>query len=46
MKEVAYHLNVTPRTIAFHKYTMMDQLQLKSSPELIQYALRSLTVAA
>ena len=41
MKEVAYHLNVTPRTVAFHKYTMMDQLQLKSSAELIQYALKS-----
>jgi DNA-binding NarL/FixJ family response regulator len=41
MKEVAYHLNVTPRTIAFHKYTMMDQLQLRSSAELIQYAMKS-----
>jgi DNA-binding NarL/FixJ family response regulator len=46
MKEVAYHLNVTPRTIAFHKYTMMDQLQLKSSAELIQYAMKSSIVAA
>jgi DNA-binding NarL/FixJ family response regulator len=43
---VAYHLNVTPRTIAFHKYTMMDQLQLKSSAELIQYAMKSSIVAA
>jgi DNA-binding NarL/FixJ family response regulator len=41
MKEVAYHLNVTPRTVAFHKYTMMDQLQIKSSAELIQYAMKS-----
>jgi DNA-binding NarL/FixJ family response regulator len=46
MKEVAYHLNVTPRTIAFHKYTMMDQLELKSSAELIQYAMKSSIVAA
>lgn len=46
MKEVAYHLNVTPRTIAFHKYTMMDQLELKSSAELIQYAMKSSLVAA
>jgi DNA-binding NarL/FixJ family response regulator len=46
MKEVAYHLNVTPRTVAFHKYTMMDQLQLKSSAELIQYAMKSSIVAA
>lgn len=41
MKEVAYLLNVTPRTVAFHKYTMMDQLQLKSSAELIQFAMRT-----
>ena len=41
MKEVAYQLNVTPRTVAFHKYTMMDQLELKSSAELIQYAMKS-----
>lgn len=46
MKEVAFQLNVTPRTIAFHKYTMMDQLQLKSSAELIQYAMKSSIVAA
>ena len=46
MKEVAYQLDVTPRTVAFHKYTMMDQLNLKSSAELIQYAMRSSIVAA
>jgi DNA-binding NarL/FixJ family response regulator len=46
MKEVAYLLNVTPRTVAFHKYTMMDQLELKSSAELIQFAMRSSIVAA
>ena len=41
MKEVAFALNVTPRTVAFHKYTMMEQLQLKTSAELIQFALKS-----
>jgi DNA-binding NarL/FixJ family response regulator len=46
MKEVAYLLNVTPRTVAFHKYTMMDQLELKSSAELIQFAMRSSIAAA
>jgi DNA-binding NarL/FixJ family response regulator len=40
MKEVAGVLNVTPRTVAFHKYQMMDQLNLKSTAELIQYAVR------
>jgi len=46
MKEVAYQLNVTPRTVAFHKYTMMDQLELKSSAELIQFAMKSSILAA
>jgi DNA-binding NarL/FixJ family response regulator len=40
MKEVASVLNVTPRTVAFHKYQMMEQLNVKSTAELIQYAVR------
>jgi DNA-binding NarL/FixJ family response regulator len=46
MKEVAFVLNVSPRTVAFHKYTMMDHLRIKSSAELIEYAMRSALVAA
>ena len=46
MKEVAFTLNVTPRTVAFHKYTMMEQLHLKTSAELIQYAVRNAFVSA
>ena len=46
MKQVASVLNVSPRTVAFHKYTMMDHLHIKSSAELIEYALRSALVAA
>jgi DNA-binding NarL/FixJ family response regulator len=38
MKEAAYMLGVSTRTIAFHKYRMMEQLGLKSSAELIQFA--------
>src|SRR5215510_13192699 len=41
MKEVAFVLNVSPRTVAFHKYTMMEHLNIRSSAELIEYALRS-----
>ena len=41
MKEVAYILNVTPRTVAFHKYSMMEHLRLRSSAELIQFAIRN-----
>jgi DNA-binding NarL/FixJ family response regulator len=40
MKEVAAILNITPRTVAFHKYRMMEQLRVKSSAELVQYAVK------
>jgi DNA-binding NarL/FixJ family response regulator len=38
MKEVAMSLDITPRTVAFHKYTMMDQLHIRSSAELMSFA--------
>ena len=40
MKEVAAVLNLTARTVAFHKYRMMEQLNVKSTAELIQYAVK------
>lgn len=40
MKQVGDILNLTPRTVAFHKYRMMEQLRLKTSAELIQFAVR------
>jgi DNA-binding NarL/FixJ family response regulator len=46
MKEAAFILNVSPRTVAFHKYTMMDHLHIRSSAELIQYAVNTQPVAA
>jgi DNA-binding NarL/FixJ family response regulator len=39
MKEVADLLHVTVRTVAFHKYTIIEHLGLKTSAELVQYAL-------
>ena len=39
MKEVADILHVSARTVAFHKYTVMEHLGLKTSAELVQYAL-------
>ncbi len=44
MKEAADILNVTPRTVAFHKYRMMEQLNLKNNTDLIRYALRECIV--
>ena len=41
MKQVAGVLNLTPRTVAFHKYRMMEQLKVKSTAELIQYAVKN-----
>ena len=40
MKEVAGILNLTPRTVAFHKYEMMGHLKLKTTAELVQYAIK------
>jgi DNA-binding NarL/FixJ family response regulator len=45
MKEAAFILNVSPRTVAFHKYTMMEHLHIKSTAELVQYAFSSRLVA-
>src|SRR5215470_17225941 len=41
MKEVADVLNVKPRTVAFHKYRIMDELNLNTTAELIQFAIKS-----
>lgn len=46
MKEVGDILNVTPRTVAFHKYKMMEVLGIESSAELVKYAVRNHMVAA
>jgi DNA-binding NarL/FixJ family response regulator len=40
MKDVANILAVAPRTVAFHKYRMMEQLRIKTNAELIQFAVR------
>ena len=45
MKEVGYILNVTPRTVAFHKYSMMEHLHLHSSADLIRFAINNSLVA-
>ncbi len=40
MKQVAGILNIAPRTVAFHKYRIMEQLNLGTTAELIQFAIR------
>ena len=40
MKQAAAILNVSPRTIAFHKYRMMEHLRVQSTAALVQFAVR------
>ena len=40
MKEIAQVLDITPRTVAFHKYTLMKALGITSSAELVRYAIK------
>jgi DNA-binding NarL/FixJ family response regulator len=40
MKEAGDVLGLTPRTIAFHKYAMMQHLGVKTSAELVQHAMK------
>ena len=46
MKEVGGILNMTTRTVAYHKYRIMEVLGAKSNAELVKYAVRSHIVAA
>jgi DNA-binding NarL/FixJ family response regulator len=39
-KEIASILDISTRTVEFHKYRMMEQLNIKTSAELVQYAVR------
>jgi len=46
MKEVASVLNLTTRTVAFHKYRLMSGLGLRNDAEIVQYAVRKNMLAA
>jgi len=46
MKEAAFILHLSPRTVAFHKYTMMEHLNIRSSAQLIEYAMKTSLVPA
>ena len=39
-KEIAKALDISPRTVEFHKYRIMESLGLKNTAELIQFAIR------
>jgi len=46
MKEVGGILHMTTRTVAYHKYRIMEVLGVKSNAELVKYAVRNHMVAA
>jgi DNA-binding NarL/FixJ family response regulator len=46
MKEVAYVLNVTTSTVAFHKLRIKEILNAKSNTDLVQYAIKNHLIAA
>ncbi len=39
-KEVGGILNISTRTVEFHKYKMMDELGIKTSAKLVQFAIK------
>lgn len=45
MKQVAATLNITPRTVAFHKYRMMEELGFKTNADLIRFAVKQCIVS-
>ena len=40
MKQAASILHITPRTVAFHKYRIMERLGLDTYADLVLYAVR------
>lgn len=40
MKEIAASLNISSRTVEAYKYEMMQSLGVKTTPELVQYAIK------
>ena len=45
MKETADLLHLTPRTIAFHKYRIMEEFGLKTNSDLVRFAVREHTIS-
>lgn len=46
MKEVAFLLNVSEKTIMFHKYHIMESFNIKSNAELVLFALKNGLISA
>jgi len=46
MKEAADILNVTARTVAFHKYKIMEEFELRTNSDLLRFAMKERIVIA
>ncbi len=46
MREAAGLLQVTPRTIAFHKYRIMKKHGLRTNSDLVRFAIRERVISA
>lgn len=46
MKQVADILAISPRTVQFHKYRVMERFHLHSSAEVVQFAIHNKLIAA
>jgi DNA-binding NarL/FixJ family response regulator len=46
MKQVGAVLSLTARTVAFHKYRIMEVLNVRSNAELVQFAIKNQLVAS
>ena len=46
VKEIAEVLNISARTVEFHKYRLMSKLNLKTNSELVQFAIKHGIIAS
>ena len=46
MREIGGILHLTPRTVAYHKYRIMEKLGTRTNADLVKYAVRNHIVAA
>lgn len=45
MRKAAGLLGIKPRTVAYHKYRLMEEFGLKNSADVIQFAIKRRLVA-
>ena len=46
MKQIAATLDISPGTVAFHKYSMMEKLGTLNNAELLRYAIKHHMISA